>query len=138
MSDTAERWACDTSVAVAALDPNHEAHAPCRTAVLARRPVLVGRAAFEAYSVLTRLPVPLRLSAGQTASVLVAAFPSACWLSESDSAALSGWPRLDDPGASLRRASHLLRHDVPLIGIADYVPSNDDARSPTRVGRNNV
>ena len=96
MSDTAERWACDTSVAVAALDPNHEAHAPCRAAVLARRPVLAGRAAFEAYSVLTRLPVPLRLrlrlrlrlSAGQAASVLAAAFPSACWLSECDSAAL--------------------------------------------------
>jgi hypothetical protein len=35
---------------------------------------------FETYSVLTRLPLPLRLSAGQAASVLAAAFPEDCWL----------------------------------------------------------
>lgn len=29
---------------------------------------------------LTRLPLPLRLSAGQAASVLSAAFPADCWL----------------------------------------------------------
>ncbi len=35
---------------------------------------------FETYSVLTRLPVPLRLSAGQAASVLAITFPEDCWL----------------------------------------------------------
>lgn len=35
---------------------------------------------FEAYSVLTRVPLPLRLSAGQASSVLAAAFAEDCWL----------------------------------------------------------
>src|SRR5256885_14918393 len=73
-------WACDTSIAVAALDSTHEAHAACRRALVQRRPALAGHAAFEAYSVLTRLPLPLRLNATQAASVLVKAFPAECWL----------------------------------------------------------
>ncbi len=40
----------------------------------------MGHAAYEAYSVLTRLPLPLRLNATQAASVLARAFPAACWL----------------------------------------------------------
>lgn len=75
-----DRWACDTSVAVAALDPVHEAHPACRTALVELRPALAGHAAFETYSVLTRLPPPLRLSADQAVSVLSAAFPGECWL----------------------------------------------------------
>lgn len=75
-----DRWACDTSVAVAALDPSHEAHRACRRALVDLRPVLAGHAAFETYSVLTRLPLPLRLSADQAATVLAAAFPGDCWL----------------------------------------------------------
>jgi len=35
---------------------------------------------FETYSVLTRLPIPLRLSADQAVSVISAAFPGDCWL----------------------------------------------------------
>lgn len=35
---------------------------------------------FETYSVLTRLPLPLRLTASQAASVLAGAFPAECWL----------------------------------------------------------
>lgn len=77
-----DRWACDTSVAVAALDPTHEAHRACRRALVDRRPALAGHALFETYSVLTRLPVPLRLTADQATSVLAAAFPSECWLDE--------------------------------------------------------
>lgn len=75
-----DRWACDTSVAVAALDPVHDAHLSCRRALVELRPALAGHAAFETYSVLTRLPIPLRLSAEQAASVLAAAFPDECWL----------------------------------------------------------
>lgn len=80
MTPKGDRWACDTSVAVAALDPAHEAHPACRRALVDCRPALAGHAAFETYSVLTRLPLPLRLSAGQAASVLAAAFPEDCWL----------------------------------------------------------
>lgn len=80
MTSNGDRWACDTSVAVAALDPAHEAHPRCRRAVVNLRPVLAGHAAFETYSVLTRLPLPLRLSADQAAAVLTEAFPGDCWL----------------------------------------------------------
>lgn len=73
-------WACDTSVAIAALDPTHEAHPSCRRVLIDFRPALAGHAAFETYSVLTRLPVPLRLSADQAVSVLAEAFPAECWL----------------------------------------------------------
>lgn len=80
MSPRSERWACDTSVALAALDPSHEAHPACRRALVDLRPALAGHAVFETYSVLTRLPVELRLTADQAASVLAAAFPDDCWL----------------------------------------------------------
>ena len=80
MISKGDRWACDTSVAVAALDPTHEAHPACRRAVIEHRPALAGHAAFETYSVLTRMPIPLRLTAEQATSVLAAAFPAGCWL----------------------------------------------------------
>ena len=80
MTSSDDIWACDTSVAVAALDPTHEAHPACRRALVQRRPALAGHAMFETYSVLTRLPLPLRLTADQAASVLTQAFPADCWL----------------------------------------------------------
>ena len=80
MTTSGERWACDTSVAIAALDPAHDAHPVCRRALVDLRPALAGHAAFETYSVLTRLPIPLRLSADQAVSVLATAFPEDCWL----------------------------------------------------------
>ena len=81
-------WACDTSVALAALDPQHEAHAVCRRVLVDRRPALAGHAVFETYSVLTRLPPPLRLTAAQAEQVLRAAFGEGCWLDPADSSRL--------------------------------------------------
>ena len=80
MTSNGDLWACDTSVAVAALDPTHEAHLACRGALVDLHPALAGHAMFETYSVLTRLPLPLRLSADQAASALTEAFPADCWL----------------------------------------------------------
>ncbi len=80
MTSSGDLWACDTSVAIAALDPTHEAHRACRRVLVELRPALAGHAAFETYSVLTRLPLPLRLTASQAATVLSAAFPEECWL----------------------------------------------------------
>jgi predicted nucleic acid-binding protein len=88
MSRARTRWACDTSFAVAALDASHEAHVPCRAALVRRRPALAGHAAFETYSVLTRLPIPLRLTPEQASAVLGTAFPNVCWLSPEDSTSL--------------------------------------------------
>lgn len=75
---TRKRWAADTSVVIAALDPDHEAHRACRAAVLERRPALAGHAAFEAHAVLTRHPA-LRLSPAEAATVLGANFAEICW-----------------------------------------------------------
>lgn len=83
MTCTGDHWACDTSVAVAALDPSHQAHSACRRVLVQHRPALAGHAAFETYSVLTRLPIPLRLTADQAEAVLAAAFPGECWLDAS-------------------------------------------------------
>ena len=88
MTSKGDQWACDTSVAVAALDPSHQAHPACRRALIEFRPALAGHATFETYSVLTRLPLPLRLSAGQAAAVLGAAFPRDCWLDAAATGAL--------------------------------------------------
>lgn len=78
-------WACDTSVALASLDPQHEAHPQCRRALVERRPALAGHAAFETHSVLTRLPPPLRLTPQQAAEVLARAFREECWLTADES-----------------------------------------------------
>lgn len=83
-----ESWACDTSVAVASLDASHEAHAECRRALVRLRPALARHAAFEVYSVLTRLPPGLRLTARQARDVLAAAFPEPCWLPATQSTKL--------------------------------------------------
>ena len=96
MSSNAERWACDTSVAVASLDPTHAAHAPCRRALVDHRPALAGHAAFETYSVLTRLPLPLRLTARQARQVLDTAFPETCWPDRH--AAIALWSRMAEAG----------------------------------------
>ena len=74
------RWAVDTSVAVAAVDESHEAHSICRAIARRRRPALAGHAAFETYSVLTRLPGSQRAAPETVSDLLARAFPTICWL----------------------------------------------------------
>lgn len=88
MSADAGRWACDTSVAVAAVDPNHEAHDICRAIVTEHRPVLAGHAAFETYAVLTRLPPPARVDGPVAQTLLREVFGEPCWLEGITSALL--------------------------------------------------
>ena len=76
MPTSGDRFAVDTSVAVAALDASHAAHLVCRAAVRARRPGLAGHAAVETYSVLTRMPGVAALDGPTAASVLRQAFPT--------------------------------------------------------------
>lgn len=66
--------ALDTSVAVPALVEWHEAHAAV-VAALDPDDRLAQHAALEAYSVLTRLPAPLRLDPGRAAETLRTRFP---------------------------------------------------------------
>lgn len=74
-------WAVDTSVAVAAIDESHQAHRVCRAIAMRRRPALSGHAAFETFSVLTRLPGAARVDPDTAGEILELAFPSRVWLS---------------------------------------------------------
>ncbi len=78
----------DTSVAVALCVADHEGRAPSRVAVEGRRIGLAGHAAWETFSVLTRLPPPARLSPAVASRVLAANFPSTRFLGQAESAAL--------------------------------------------------
>lgn len=91
-----DRWAVDTSVAVAALDAGHAAHGPCVAAVRKLRPVLAGHAAYEVFSVLTRMPGQLGIDAADAAALIDRVFPDVAWLSTPDTRAL--WTRLAPTG----------------------------------------
>lgn len=84
MPISADRFAVDTSVAVAALDSVHTAHAPCRAVVIERRPALAGHAVFETYSVLTRMPRPLAPDSRTAADLIGRLFPTICSLAGAD------------------------------------------------------
>lgn len=88
MPTNADTWAVDTSVAVAALDGSHAAHVICRDAVRKHRPALAGHAAFETFSVLTRLPGELSIDAPTAKSIIATVFPSICWLDHDDATRL--------------------------------------------------
>jgi predicted nucleic acid-binding protein len=78
----------DTSVAVALTVADHRDHVATLDAVGDRRLGLAGHAAFEAFSVLTRLPAPARRTPATVARLLAANFPYSRFLSERAAAAL--------------------------------------------------
>ncbi len=80
MPTNAERFAVDTSVAVAALDAGHAAHGACLAIVRERRPGLAGHAAFETFSVLTRMPGSLSIDAPTATDLISRVFPTTYWL----------------------------------------------------------
>jgi len=71
----------DTSVAVALTVADHEQHDATFDALQGRRLGLAGHAAFEAFSVLTRLPPPARRTPGTVARLLARSFPHSRFLS---------------------------------------------------------
>lgn len=85
----AERWAVDTSVAIAALDAGHLTHGACVAAVRELRPALAGHAAFEVFSVLTRLPGALAVDPGDAAALVARVFPETVWLTPAESTDLA-------------------------------------------------
>ena len=84
----------DTSAAVALLVADHVNHDETVAALAGRRLGLSGHAAFETFSVLTRLPSPARRSPSEVGQLLEANFPANRYLSEA--AAVSLLSRLDD------------------------------------------
>ena len=71
----------DTSVAVALLVEDHEHHAHTVQSIGGRRLGLAGHAAYETFSVLTRLPSPARRSPATIAQAMTANFPATRFLS---------------------------------------------------------
>jgi len=65
----------DTSVAVALVVSDHEHHEATMRAIGSRRLGLAGHAAFETFSVLTRLPSPVRRPPHVVAKLLAENFP---------------------------------------------------------------
>lgn len=86
----------DTSVAVALVVVDHTAHVEVRESIGALRLGLSGHAAFETYSVLTRLPAPSRRAPATVRHLLEENFPASRFLGSDDAAALLA--RLADLG----------------------------------------
>jgi len=78
----------DTSVAVAVVVEDHEHHAVTLRTIGNRSLGLAGHAAFETFSVLTRLPPPARRSPEVVVRLLSANFPSIKYLTASGAEAL--------------------------------------------------
>lgn len=78
----------DTSVAVALVWADHEAHPGTRRSLHGRRLGLSGHAAFETFSVLSRLPAPARRRPAVIAGLLAESFPDSRFLSADGHAAL--------------------------------------------------
>jgi predicted nucleic acid-binding protein len=78
----------DTSVAVALTVADHEHHETTSAALGGRRLGLAGHAAFETFSVLTRLPTPARRAPATVARLLAGSFPHTRFLSAQAAASL--------------------------------------------------
>jgi len=80
----------DTSVAVALAVADHEHHEAALRALEGLRLGLAGHAAFETFSVLTRLPPPARRTPATVARLLATDFPHSRFLGADAAAALLG------------------------------------------------
>lgn len=80
----------DTSVAVALLVPDHDHHEATFEAVGGLRLGLAGHAAFETFSVLTRLPSPARRTGDAAARLIAVNFPNTRFLGAQESKDLLG------------------------------------------------
>jgi predicted nucleic acid-binding protein len=78
----------DTSIAVALTVADHEHHAATFRTLGSRRLGLAGHAAFETFSVLTRLPPPARRTPATVAHLLAVNFPHSRFLGADAAAAL--------------------------------------------------
>lgn len=108
----------DTSVAVALTVADHQHHEATFEAIADRRLGLAGHAAFEALSVLTRLPPPARRTPAVVARVLAEGFPHTRFLSADGAVALfTHLARAEIAGGSVYDAlvgAAASEHRVPL------------------------
>ncbi|HUM00477.1 MAG TPA: type II toxin-antitoxin system VapC family toxin [Mycobacterium sp.] len=78
----------DTSVAVALVVADHAHHGPTFRRLRGQQLGLAGHAAFETFSVLTRLPAPARRTPATVARLLTATFPESRFLGARAAASL--------------------------------------------------
>jgi predicted nucleic acid-binding protein len=78
----------DTSVAVALVVADHAHHDATASALRGRSLGLAGHAAFETFSVLTRLPPPARRTSAAVARLLAVSFPATKFLGSRAAAGL--------------------------------------------------
>lgn len=78
----------DASVAIPLVVVDHAHHRLARRAVRRRRLGLAGHAAFETFSVLTRMPTPARRRPDEVEHLLRASFPATRFLGAADTASL--------------------------------------------------
>lgn len=81
---------CDTSVAVPLVVVDHDHHSETAECVRGKRLGLCGHASFETFSVLTRLPPPLRRPPAMVRAVLHSTFPCSRYLSPAAASELIG------------------------------------------------
>lgn len=109
----------DTSAAVAMVVADHEHHRATLGATGRRRVGLCGHAAFETFSVLTRLPPPARRRAADVARLLQRNFPGTVFLSADAAADLfRDVPSLGLSGGSVYDAligAAAVEHGLPLL-----------------------
>jgi predicted nucleic acid-binding protein len=118
-TDSGPQLLVDTSVAVALSVASHEGRPAALAAVRGRRVGLAGHAAFETYSVLTRLPGSSRRAPATVGRLLASNFPHTRFLSPGATASLL--TRLAQEGISGGAVYDALvgaaaaEHGVPLV-----------------------
>lgn len=80
-SDSSQTVLLDTSAAVALVLADHDHHETVLAAAIDRVRGLAGHAAFETFSVLTRLPAPARRTPGAAQRLITSNFPQTRFLS---------------------------------------------------------
>ncbi len=115
----------DTSAAVALVVADHSAHDAVAHAVADHRLGLAGHAAFETYSVLTRLPPPARRAPATIGQLLAHNFPATRHLGPEDTARLlSDLPSLGIAGGAVYDAlvgAVAAKHELPLLSRDERV-----------------
>lgn len=120
-ADRGEIVLVDTSVAVPLVTEDHQFHERASGAVHGRRVGLAGHAAFETFSVLSRLPPPHRRTPDVVSEILRRGFPETRFLPEAEAGRLL--ERLGGAGISGGSVYDALvgaaavAHDLPLATL---------------------
>jgi predicted nucleic acid-binding protein len=118
MATSANPTLLDTSAAVAFLVADHKHHDATFETLAQRQLGLAGHAAFETFSVLTRLPPPARRTPAAVSRLLAANFPHTRFLSAEQAsellASLAGHGLAGGAVYNALVAATALEHELPL------------------------